>query len=184
MNSASFLTQPISAEPSGVLPGQTKEVEAGHVGDASAVSEAPVRVENGEVDPGVIGPVPGCPDDCVDLQLAPVLEAHGPALSVDSAGFQLHAVPSPELPRARADQRLSSSQLPTEPRFDRRIEETALRQPPEKISAKQSLRERRLPRADGEDDPARGRELLGDWKPVLPPPTTSTVPAGTSDGLR
>ena len=146
----------------GVLPGQTKEVEAGGVGDASTVSEPPVRVEDGEVDPGVIGPVPGCPDDGVDLQLAPVLEAHGPALDADNAGFQLHAVPSPELPRARADQRVSSPQLPTEPRFDRRVEETAVRQPPEEISAEQSLRERRLPRADGEDNPARARELLRD----------------------
>ena len=31
----------------GVLPGQTKEVEAGASGDASAVSEAAIRVETG-----------------------------------------------------------------------------------------------------------------------------------------
>src|SRR3546814_7212830 len=71
-------------------------------------------LEDGEVDPGVIGPVPGCPDDCVDLQLAPVFEARRPSLSIDNAGFQVYAVPSPELPWARADQRVRSEEHTSE----------------------------------------------------------------------
>src|SRR5918995_1036210 len=143
---------------------------SGKTAICSAMSSAssftqPISAENGKLDPGVIGPVPGCPDDCVDLQFAPVLEAHGPPFGVDNAGFQLHAIAAAKFPRAGADQRLSISQLPTEPRFDGCIEETGLRQPPEEIAAKQSLRERRLPRADGKHNPAGVRQLLGDLEP-------------------
>src|SRR5215217_8471285 len=87
-----------------VLPGQAKVVEAGRVRHPATVAQAAIGVENGKVDPGVVGPVPRRPDDGVDLYLASVLEAHCPAVGVDNARFQLDAVAAPELSRAGADQ--------------------------------------------------------------------------------
>ena len=55
----------------GVLPGQAEEVEAGDVGDAAAMAQAPVLVEDGQLDPRVVGAEAGRPDDGVDLELAP-----------------------------------------------------------------------------------------------------------------
>src|SRR6185295_4950744 len=67
-----------------VLPGQTEEVEAGNVGHASAVAQSAGLVDDGKLDPGVVGPVSGRPDDRVELELAPVLEPHSASIRVDS----------------------------------------------------------------------------------------------------
>ncbi len=85
MNSASSLTQPMQRRAAGVLPGQAEEVEPGDVGDAAAVAQAPVGVEDRRLDPGVVGPVAGRPDDGVDLELAAVREADRAPVGVDDA---------------------------------------------------------------------------------------------------
>ena len=51
-------------------------------------------------------------------------------------------------------------------------------EPPEQVAAEQALRQRRLARADREVTRAAGRAPSAIWKPVLPPPTTSTRPSG------
>src|SRR3954467_4438038 len=66
-----------------VLPGEAEEVQAGDVGDTAAVAQAAVLVGDVEIDPGVVGPVAGRPDDGVDVELRAVGEAHRPPRAAD-----------------------------------------------------------------------------------------------------
>ena len=126
------------------------------------MSQSPVRVNDGKVDPGEVGAVARRPDDGVHLELAFILEAHGAARRSKRARLQLDAVAPLELARARSDQRVPVPQLAPQPRFDGLEEEARLRQPPEEIAAGYALRQRLLLRADREQDLVRGRKLLGD----------------------
>jgi len=104
-----------------VLPREAEEVKARHVGHASAVKDAAVRIRDGKLDPGVIRPVPGRPDDGVDVELAAVGEADRAARRGDRPRVQFDAV-ALQLARARADQRVAVAQPAPEPRLDRLLQ--------------------------------------------------------------
>jgi hypothetical protein len=53
-----------------VLPGETEDVEAAHVGDPAPVKQLSVVVGNGKLDPGVVEAVARRPDDRVDVKRA------------------------------------------------------------------------------------------------------------------
>src|SRR5947209_4763423 len=57
---------------SGVLPGQSEEIQAGGIGHAAAMNDTVVIVEDRRVDPGVIGAEPGGPQYGVRVELAAV----------------------------------------------------------------------------------------------------------------
>ena len=97
-----------------MLPGEAEEAEAGDIGDAAAVTQAPLLVEDRQLDPGVVGAVARRPDDGVDLELAAVLEASRSPLGVDDARPDLDPVALFELAWARADQRVAGAQLPAQ----------------------------------------------------------------------
>jgi hypothetical protein len=61
------------------------------------------RVEDGRVDPGVVGAEAGRPDDRFDLELAAALERDGALVRVDGAVDELDAVVAFERSEARAD---------------------------------------------------------------------------------
>src|SRR4029453_1103700 len=145
-----------------VLPCQSKEVEAGYLGYPAAVPEPAVGIEDRKMDPGVVRAVSGCPEDCIYLELASILEPDRPSVRVDATRLQLDAVAPTELTGARADECLTRAQPTAKPRLDGRVQESRLRQPPEQIPPEQALRKRRLARADREDDLVRSRELLCD----------------------
>src|SRR5215216_4657906 len=107
----------------GVLPRKPEKVEPGDVRHTAAVTETAVLIEDRKVDPGVVGAVPRGPEDCVNLQLASVLEARGASARVDDASFQCNAVTAPELAGTRADQGVACTQAAADPRLDRRVEE-------------------------------------------------------------
>ena len=94
-----------------VLPGEAEEVEAGDIGDAAAVAQAPVLVEDRQLDPGVVGAIARRPDDGVDLELAAVFEANRVPVGVDDARLDLDPVALLELAWARADQRVARASL-------------------------------------------------------------------------
>ena len=185
MNAASSFTQPISAEPRVCCHVSPRKKRPGTSVTPRRWRSRPSASKTGSVDPRVVGAVAGRPDDRVDLELAAVVERDRAPGRLHCARSQPDAVAAPELSRARADQRLPAPQLAPEPRFDRRPEQARHRQPPEQIAPEEALRQRRLARADGEVRP-RGvpASSLAIWKPVFPPPTTSTVPVGTSPGRR
>src|SRR5215204_4792052 len=61
------------------LPGEAEKVETWNLGHSATVSQSSVRVNDGKVDPGEVGAIARRPDDGVHLELAFILEAHGPA---------------------------------------------------------------------------------------------------------
>ena len=145
-----------------VLPGEAEKTEARDVGYSAAMTQASAGVEDRKVDPGVVRPVPGRPDDGVDLDLTAVLETDRAPGGSNRARLQFDAVAALELTRTRPDQRVPMLQAAPEPRLDRGREHAGLRQPPEEVTARKSLRERCLTRADREDHLVRRRELFGD----------------------
>ena len=157
-----ILDEAEKCRPARVLPGETEEVEAGYVGDTPPVSDLSVGVEDWQLDPGVIGPVAGRPDDRVDLEFGAVGERDRSALGTGRARLQGDAVAVSQLAGTRSDQRLAALRAPAGARIDAYPEQTELRQPPEQVAAEQALRERRLPRADRKGDRVRGRELFRD----------------------
>src|SRR5437660_6861238 len=62
---------------SGVLPGQSEEVEAGGVGHGPAVNDPLLVVEDRRVDPRVIVAEAGGPDHGAHVELGSVAEADG-----------------------------------------------------------------------------------------------------------
>ena len=121
---------------------------------ARALPRHPEEVHRG-MDPGVIAGEAGRPDHGIDVQLA-ILECHGRAGCADRAAVERQ--PS----WAGADQRLALLQSPSEPRVGRDPHHAERLEEAEDVDARESLREPRLARADGEVDVARGGELLGD----------------------
>src|ERR671930_965389 len=139
--------------PARVLPGKAEEVEARTVRDTAAVPQATTGIDDGQVDPRVVGAVAGRPDDRGDVELAAVVEAHRVAVSIHRARFQLDAVTLLQLAWTRADQSVARAQLAAEARLDRLVEDARFRQPPEEVAPEQPLRQRRLPRADRQHHP-------------------------------
>ena len=144
-----------------MLPGEAEEVEAGNARDAAAMLDATVGVEDGQLDPRVVGAVAGRPDDAVGLDLAAVGEAQRPPRDADETRLQGDAVTA-HVARARSDQRVAVLQATADPRLDRLVEHAHLRQPPEEVAAEQPLRQRRLSRPDRQVDGMRPRQLLRD----------------------
>src|SRR5689334_23113662 len=122
-----------------VLPGETEEVETRHVAHASTVTDDAVRIRDGKLDPGLIRPESGRPDDGVDRELAAVCEADGAARGGERPRLQLDAV-ALQPARARADQRVAVAQPAPEPRLDRLVKQPRLRQPPEEVAPEEPLR--------------------------------------------
>src|SRR3954470_14848663 len=75
--------------PAGVLPRQAEEVQPRDVGDAATVYDPTVTGHVRDVDPGVVGPVAGCPHHRPDLQRAAVGEVG------ETPGGADHAWPEP-----------------------------------------------------------------------------------------
>src|SRR5439155_6987679 len=86
-----------------VLPGEAQDVEPRDIGDAAAVTQAAVLVEDRQLDPGVVGAVPGRPDHGLDFDVAAVLDANRVAVGVDRAGLQFDPVALLELAWTRTD---------------------------------------------------------------------------------
>jgi hypothetical protein len=63
-----------------------EEVEARVVADAPLMPDIALLVEVGHLDPGVVGPVPGRPDDGVGFEGAPVVEGDRWAVCVFGPG--------------------------------------------------------------------------------------------------
>src|SRR5689334_18039098 len=101
------------------------------------MARAASLVEGRQTYPGVIGAVPGRPDDGVDLQLAAVFETHRTSVDVHEAGSRLDAVAFPELARARADQRVPRGELPPQARVEALVQDPRFRQPPEDVAPEQ-----------------------------------------------
>ena len=153
-----------------MLPREAEKVETRDVGHSTPMTQASVRVEDGQIDPGVVGPVSGRPDDRVYLDLASVLETDDAPGGSHRARLQLDAVAAGELARARADQRVAVFQPLPEARVDGLVDEARLRQPPEEVAAGEALRQRLLTRADRKDDLVGRGELLGDLEAGVPAP--------------
>ena len=147
-----------------VLPGRPRKYRPGMSLTPRRWREPAVPVGDVEIDPGVVGPVAGRPDDGVDVELRAVGEAHRPPRAADR--------PRPE---RDTDRRLSSRGLEPmsvsrsrarrpEPRVDALVEQAQPRQPREQVASEQPLRQRGLPRADGKVHGVRRRQLLGDLK--------------------
>src|SRR5581483_4218525 len=151
-----------------VLPGEAEESQTLHVGYSTSVSQSPVRVEDGQVDPGVVGPVAGGPDHHIYLELAIVLKTNGAPGAGDGARLQFDVVATLELASARSDQRVAVFQPSAQARLDCRVDQTRPRQPPEEVAAGEALRQRCLPRADRENDLVGAGELLGELKTSVP----------------
>src|SRR5919109_3192319 len=150
------------SRPARVLPGEAEEVEAGNVGHASAVTNAPVLIAHRRLDPRVVGAVARRPDHGVDVEVAAVGEADRASARGDDARLQVDAVAPPELARARADQRVAILEPASDPGVDRFLDQARLRQPPEEVASEEPLRQRLLPRADGEVNLVGRGELLRD----------------------
>ncbi len=161
-----------------MLPRETEEAETRNVRHPATVSQSPVGVKDRKVDPRVVGPVPGRPDDRADLELASVLETDCAPGGSRHTRLQLDAVAASELARARADQRVPVFQPVPEARLDRLVDQARLRQPPEEVAPGQPLRQRLLTGADREDDAVRGRELLGDLEARVSAPDHEHGPLG------
>src|SRR6516225_9173646 len=101
-----------------VLPCQPEEVEAGRVGDTSAVTRTSILIENRHVDPRVVRAVAGRPDHRIGTDRAAVFKAEGASHGLDGARLQLDAGAS-QLAWARPDQCVARAQLSTEARLDR-----------------------------------------------------------------
>src|SRR6185503_18406009 len=112
-----------------VLPRKAEEEEARDTGDATTVAYAPALLEDGQLDPRMVGAIARRPDDRVDLELSPVREANRSPVGADDASLQVDPVPLPELAWTRADQRVTSPQLPAEASVDRLVEKSRLREP-------------------------------------------------------
>ena len=80
--------------------------------------------------------------------------------------------------RAGADQRLAVLQPLTQTRVDRHAHEAAGFEIPEQVTAEQPLRQRGLPRTDGEMHLVRRRQLLGDLVARVPTAHHQHGPAG------
>src|SRR5205807_5022717 len=130
-----------------LLPGETEEVEARHVGNASPVTDTAVRIRDRKLDPGVLRAVSGRPDDGVDVELAAVGEADRAAGRGDRPRLQFDAV-ALQPARARPDQRVAVAQPAPEPRLDRLRQQPRLRQPPEEVAAEEPLRQWHLARTN------------------------------------
>ena len=75
-----------------MLPGQAEEVQAGLIGDASAMADTTVGVDDRQIEPGIVGLVARRPDDGVGLRLCAIGEADGSAGRGYSPG--LSTIPS------------------------------------------------------------------------------------------
>ena len=64
-------------------------------------------VEDGELDPCVVGSIARRPDHDVDFEFAPIREARRSPVGLDDAGLQLDPVALPKPAWARADQRFA-----------------------------------------------------------------------------
>jgi hypothetical protein len=95
-----------------VQPRQAEEVQAGRLGDAALVHEAALAVEDGGIDPRVVGPEAGRPDDSPRVELLAILEGHGSPRRVDGAVVKVDPVSAAQRPRSRADQRVPPLQPP------------------------------------------------------------------------
>src|SRR6185436_18943851 len=60
-----------------VLPGQPEEIETGRLRDAAPVHRPPALVEHGDLDPRVVRPEAGGPDDRLDVDARAVVEPNG-----------------------------------------------------------------------------------------------------------
>jgi len=78
----------------GVLPGQSKEVEARRRRDAAPVHQAAVLVEHRRVDPRVVEAKAGRPYDNANVEFRPVIEAHRRSGAVDGSSVELNSVPA------------------------------------------------------------------------------------------
>src|SRR5947209_3892582 len=118
-------------------------------------------VEDGDLDPRVVRPEPGGPDDDVDLHGVAVGALDAAAARLDRAAEKLDAVPARELPVARADQEVAASLRAAEA-ADRRADDSEVIAPPVQALAEDAAREPRRLRAHRQPHPPCGRELLRD----------------------
>ena len=167
-----------------VLPGEAEEVEARHVADAAAVAQTTVVLGDRQLDPGVVGPVARGPDHRVDVELAAVGEADRAALGVDRA--------RPSSTPCRAARRAGSTRsgcrgraLGAEARVDGLVEQarasSATRRGRGRGGAAAAASGASRPPDEPRASPASSFAI---WKPVLPPPTTSTRALGQVAGRR
>jgi hypothetical protein len=94
-----------------VLPGEAKEIEPRDIGDAPAVAQAPLLVEDRQHDPRIVGPIAGRPDHGVDLDFGAVSEANRMTFRVDRARLQVDPVAPLEFTWTRANQCVPGAQL-------------------------------------------------------------------------
>src|SRR4029077_2599999 len=93
-----------------LLPGQAEEKQPRHIRDSAPVKYATVWIEHGKLDPRVVRAVAGGPDQRVDLEFAPILEANRLSRGIHGPRLQLDSMPLPQLARARSDERIPMSQ--------------------------------------------------------------------------
>ena len=130
------------------------------------MEHAAVRIEDGNVDPPEVGSKSSRPDHGIDFDLAPVREgqralrrAHDPWLEGNAVALRV--------PCARSDQRVAIPRAASDARLDRLVDEPRFRQPPEEIASEQPLRQRCLPRPNGEVHGPRRGQLHGDLEPCV-----------------
>src|SRR5919106_4726983 len=160
--------------PSGVLPGEPDEEQAGSLGNPAPVPDAATLVpDTGHVDPGEVRSIARRPHDGVDVLLASIVEHRAPPNDAHQPLPQGHAGP-PKSSGARSDEHVAFGQLPTESRIA-----ADLLNPIPDNHQNRSLPSRRCGRDGTRCPKARSTCLVAAsssaiWKPELPPPTTST----------
>ena len=100
---------------------------------------------------------------------------------VDGPAMQLHAAATSQGPWRQADQRVPSSHPPPDPRRGRLANQAGRLQVPKQVTAQDPLRQRHAA-IQSRDEPRARESSCAIWKPVLPPPTTSTRPVGMASG--
>src|SRR5687767_4440307 len=91
---------------SGVLPRKAEEVETRKVGHAAPVLDSPGGIDERQIDPGVVGAIPGRPDHGIDLEFAAVGKGRSTARGTGDARLERNAVAA-YLARARPDERVA-----------------------------------------------------------------------------
>src|SRR5205823_6666948 len=92
-----------------VLEVHPEEVHARGLRNAAPMDRLAAVVEDRHLDPRVVGPEPGRPNDDVDFDRAAVGASDRPTVGRDGPAQELDAVPAPELPVAGADQEVAAS---------------------------------------------------------------------------
>src|SRR3954465_8395729 len=104
---------------------------------------------NRELDPGVLRPEAGRPDDRLRFENAAVLEPDRLAFGGDQPRVKLDPA-SLRVLGAGSHERVAVSEALAQPRIDGLRKYPELVEPPEEVAAEYPLRQRLLPRANGE----------------------------------